>query len=756
MDQLVFQRLGLGEVLDQQHQAAVARRQGFLDRRLVQVEPADLPVDGQALLVQVLVAAVDEVFQQAAPGLAEGGQARADHALRADPGQLLHGAVPHEDFLVLGQRADAHRQVLQGLPVVAAQGVEFRGEAGEARVVVLQPALDEVDVLGDVAFAAGLVGQEGFHDVLGHARPHQPGQVRLDAVAQAAQGVGAALVEAQVQVAQGLFHFLLRGLGAERLGQLAGEFLRRAGQQCAALRTADVVHGTGFGGALFLVAGLGEQRDQGEHQHVGRQRGEGGEVPVAFFEHVDRAERRQLQPRHVAQQRQQQGDRPHRHAGQQAGDEAAAVGGLPVQYGQRAGEELQGADEGDDAQVRQFLVGAEQAVEGVAGEDDGHHQHAAGPLQPAVDVALGGRLVQRQHQVVEHHAGQRQGHHDDQPAGRRDAADIGGQRQAGAVGGETEAEGEVIRIQRQPEVQAGPEDRRHRQAHRQQEQRQAPAGAEQRARAEVLGEAHVEHVRHDDRRGEEHQQQGAPRAFGERRMQGVERRLVLHQPEFQAVRAVEHAIQGEHADGAERHHLHQGLEGHRHDQPFMPLAGGDAAGAEEDRHQADQHAEGQAGVGLVRLAGEQADGIGHRLDLQGQHRQHGDQHEQGGQRAGPGAAEAEGEQVGQRRQLERAGDAQHRREQHRREEEGAGHPEVDRQEAVAVLVGQPHGAIERPGAGVHAQRQGVDHRMAHQPARHQAAFGDPGDAEQDRQVDGADQDQLGKAKGRRHRAGSAG
>ncbi|MNP12064.1 hypothetical protein D3C76_1042830 [compost metagenome] len=154
VDQLVFQRLGFGEVLDQQHQAAVAGRQGFLDGRLVQVEPANLPVDRQALLVQVLVAGVDEAFQQALPGVAEGRQARADHALGAGAGELFHGAVPHEDFLVLGQRADAHRQVLQGLPVVAAQGIEFGGEAGEPRVVVLEAALDEVDVLGDVAFAA--------------------------------------------------------------------------------------------------------------------------------------------------------------------------------------------------------------------------------------------------------------------------------------------------------------------------------------------------------------------------------------------------------------------------------------------------------------------------------------------------------------------------------------------------------------------------------------------------------------------------
>ena len=129
--------------------------------------------------------------------------------------------------MILGQGADAHRQLLQRLAVIAAQGIEFGGEAGEARVVILQPAFDEVDVFGHVVFAAGLVGQEGLDHVLGHARAHQAGKVGFDTVTQAAQGVRPALVERQVKIAQGLFDFLLRGLGAQRLGQLRGEFLGR-------------------------------------------------------------------------------------------------------------------------------------------------------------------------------------------------------------------------------------------------------------------------------------------------------------------------------------------------------------------------------------------------------------------------------------------------------------------------------------------------------------------------------------------------
>ena len=85
--------------------------------------------------------------------------------------------------------------------MVTAQRIEFGRQAREARVVILKPAFDEVDVFGDVVFATGLVGQEGFHHVLGHARPHQPRQVGFDTVTQAAQGIGAALVKWQVEVA---------------------------------------------------------------------------------------------------------------------------------------------------------------------------------------------------------------------------------------------------------------------------------------------------------------------------------------------------------------------------------------------------------------------------------------------------------------------------------------------------------------------------------------------------------------------------
>jgi hypothetical protein len=68
-------------------------------------------------------------------------------------------------------------------------------------VVVLKPAFDEVNIFGDVIFAAGFVGQERLDHVLGDAGTHQAREVGFDPITQAAQGVRATLVERQVEVA---------------------------------------------------------------------------------------------------------------------------------------------------------------------------------------------------------------------------------------------------------------------------------------------------------------------------------------------------------------------------------------------------------------------------------------------------------------------------------------------------------------------------------------------------------------------------
>ncbi|MCY1409258.1 hypothetical protein D9M71_246000 [compost metagenome] len=186
-------------------------------------------------------------------------------------------------------------------------------------------------------------------------------------------------------------------------------------------------------------------------------------------------------------------------------------------------------------------------------------------------------------------------------------------------------------------------------------------------------------------------------------MQGRECGLVLQQPKLKLLRAVEHAVKRIQPDTAEGDQLDHRFEGNREHQAFMLFPGGDVAGAEENREQRDQCAETQGHAILYGFAGEDADGVGDRLNLQGQQRQYADQHENRGQRSGPGAAEAEGKQIRQGRQLISAGDLQDRIKQHRRQQKGPGNAQVAGQKAVAVLIGQAHGAVKRPGTGIDAQ-----------------------------------------------------
>ncbi|MCY1405653.1 hypothetical protein D9M71_208980 [compost metagenome] len=130
--------------------------------------------------------------------------------------------------------------------------------------------------------------------------------------------------------------------------------------QFTPLWSADIIDGAGFRCAFFFAAGVGEQRDEREHQYVNGQGGDGCHVPAGVVEHVDHVQQGNIEALQVAHQWQQHCHHPHGNSGQQAGDEAASVSRWPIQYRQNAGKELQGGDKGDDAQVGQILRGTEQ------------------------------------------------------------------------------------------------------------------------------------------------------------------------------------------------------------------------------------------------------------------------------------------------------------------------------------------------------------------------------------------------------------
>ena len=103
-------------------------------------------------------------------------------------------------------------------------------------------------------------------------------------------------------------------------------------------------------------------------------------------------------------------------------------------------------------------------------------------------------------------------------------------------------------------------------------------------------------------------------------MQRGEGGLVLQQPDFQLLRAIEHTIKRVEAHAANGDQLDHRLKGNGEHQPFVFFPGGDMPRTEEDREQGDQCTETQGHAVLHGFAGEDADGVRHGLDLQGQQR----------------------------------------------------------------------------------------------------------------------------------------
>ncbi len=81
--------------------------------------------------------------------------------------------VPHQNLAITPQGADPHRQILQGLAVIAAQVIQVRRQPREVRFVILQLAFDQVDIFRGSA-PIGLIGHQAIDHIIGYRRPHQP------------------------------------------------------------------------------------------------------------------------------------------------------------------------------------------------------------------------------------------------------------------------------------------------------------------------------------------------------------------------------------------------------------------------------------------------------------------------------------------------------------------------------------------------------------------------------------------------------
>jgi hypothetical protein len=287
----------------------------------------------------------------------------------------------------------------------------------------------------------------------------------------------------------------------------------------------------------------------------------------------------------------------------------------------------------------------------------------------------------------------------------------------------------------------GPQDDRDGQVEEQEEEREQPGRRAQRALVAALGEGHVVLARQEERGRRRDEQQRRPRALAHRRVQLVERLRMGAQPAGQAARPVEHAEQREGADREQRDQLDHRLERDRHDQAVVLLARGHVARAEEDREGGHQQAEDEAEERRAAGPGQDVDRGGDRADLLGQVRQAAGQEERRDRDTRVGAAIAEGEQVGQRRQLVVAGQAQDRQPQDRHQQAGQRHAEVDGEEAVALEAGEPDAAVVAPGAGVDAERERAHPRVARDAGRDPLALGRLGEQEQHAEIEEGDREE---------------
>ena len=142
-----------------------------------------------------------------------------------------------------------------------------------------------------------------------------------------------------------------------------------------------------------------------------------------------------------------------------------------------------------------------------------------------------------------------------------------------------------------------------------------------------------------------------------------------------------------------------------------------------------------------RRADQRGDAGRHRLELErdvgnrAQDRHDGDQPRQDG-----ALAVARGDEVRDRGDALRLGDAQHLLHQEPEQQGRQGRPEIDRQEVEPLARGQPDAAVEGPGGAVDAERQRVDVGAADQAAALVGpAVAPRGDGEQHAQIEQRDE-----------------
>jgi hypothetical protein len=299
--------------------------------------------------------------------------------------------------------------------------------------------------------------------------------------------------------------------------------------------------------------------------------------------------------------------------------------------------------------------------------------------------------------------------------------------------------------------QAGESDRQHEEVDQEQVEREHPHRAAQMRRIDVFHHRDLELARQQQRGEQGQEYERAPGAIGGRRVgAGETARNIRYRCRLRenVADAVVHAPDDEDADGEEGGKLDHGFDGDRRHHSLMAFGGIQMARAEEDGEGGQNHGHIQravleqrhgAGAGRhddFRVAAKDRKAVGHGLELQGDvgdHAHHRDHRDQAAEQLA--LAVARGDEVGDRGDAVRLGDADHLVQDESGQGEQQRRPQVDRQEADAAGRGATDAAVKGPGRAVHTERQRIHHRTGDQRA---SGVGSPvrvpGDTEQDAEI----------------------
>ena len=434
----------------------------------------------------------------------------------------------------------------------------------------------------------------------------------------------------------------------------------------------------------------------------------------------------------VHEARQQQRIGPHQDAGRHAGERAARGGAPPDQAAEERRRELRDRGEGQQPDGGELRVTG-QAVVQVGEEQDDEDCSAPDVQQHPASVAAAGeqRLAPLQHQrhddVVRHHDGERD-RLDDHHRGRgRQPADERRDGQQVVAGRQRQREHEHVAVELpgREGQHAGERDRHHEQVDQHQVERKQPGRPPDLGLAVVLhhGDVKLARQQHDgEQRQHRHRDQRAEQRLAGQHRGGIR---TFERAGEQRERAVEQPERHENADRHERDELDQRFGRDRQHQSVLVLGGVDVPGSEqhcEQRHR-DRDVEGDVAEHRLHRAARRSDVNQdrgqrgrHRFELQRDVR---DGADDGDQRDGRGhrlrLAVAGGDEVGDRGDVLRLGQAHDTHDERRAQADHQNGAEIDGQELEAGARREADRAEEGPRRAVDRQRQRID-QMA------QAAF----------------------------------